>query len=261
MNLIAHQKVVEEFFKELPQTSLFIGPYSVGKWTAAEVVRQRLQVQPADVLRIKMSTADALRGYVRFASVAPVGKVKLAIIRYSSANLDFILKTLEEPKPGVYTILVSDKSPKATIRSRLRVFQFPLLSSSQVAQVLTEVKGFKPDSASRLSLLSGGHVAKALRAAQSDVPKLPVLSLLEAVATRDTARLETLANRWTDETTDLLAVWCHEAITGQWSIFSEEESLIEGKGIPLKLLATIRANVRPKLLVRANIIELVKGLQ
>lgn len=260
MKLIAHEKVVSDFMKELPQSSLFLGPGSVGKWTAAEVIRQKLNVSSSDVLRIKMSTADALRTYVRFASVSPVGGVKLAIIRYNSANLDALLKTLEEPKPNVYTILISENSPKQTIRSRLRVFQFPLLTQDQVAQVLTDVQGFKPDYAKRLAKVAGGHVRKALSASQTDLPKLPVLSLLEAIATRDVARIETLANRWNDDCTDLLAHWCYEAITQQWVIFSEEESLIEGKRIPLQLLATIRANVRPKLLIRASILEYVKGM-
>ena len=84
-----------------------------------------------------------------------------------------LLKSLEEPRPGNYFILVSDSSDRlpATVRSRCQQWTFGPLSASELELAL---KGCDFQLSSELIALSDGSIARArhIQAAESEIKEL-----------------------------------------------------------------------------------------
>lgn len=259
--LIGHEQVLSRLGGGLPPVATFVGPASVGKWTAAEEVRREHAVVGADVFRARSMTMDEARAVVRFASTAAAGRMKLTIARLdraTSQSMTVLLKTLEDSHSSVRFILVSENVPPRTIASRSEVFDFPLLTEAQVVQVLL-AHGKSLAEAQLLASRCGGQVARALKLASGNDVKITVLAAIRALAERDARVLDTVASRWTDEHTMLLEVWCREVITGRWRIFAAGESEVRGTAIPMRILMALKADVRPKLVVRAGLMGVLRA--
>lgn len=248
----------------LPRVSLFQGPRSVGKWTTAEMLRRRLSVSDSDVLRIKKLLVGDAVTLSRFASLRPTeGSLRLAIVNMDGASapaVNHLLKALEDSPESSYFILVSSGYVLDTIRSRAAVFPFHALSTNDVATILETKKKFSPIQARIWAERSGGSVWAALSSAEAVETKPVVLLVVKAFRELDIAALEKAADRWTDKHTTYLTQWCHEAITTQWRLFNDDESGIEGRAIPMKILIALRADVRPRLLIRANLMSALRGM-
>ena len=246
----------------LPPVSLLIGPKSVGKWTMAEHLRAHYNILDSDLLRVFNLTADSSRMLVKFSASFPVGTRKLAIVRLDSAarnSLNTLLKTLEESFSFMNFILLAEEFPIPTIVSRAQVFRVGLLSVEEITQILVEYKGFNPDTALNRAQLSGGQVERALAVQDMKEQKMLVLRVLAAFRENNESILDELAPQWKDEHTELLTLWCSETITKRWKFFSEGESEIPGKSLPLRILMALRAEIRPRLVVRASLVSVLRG--
>lgn len=253
--LIGHDAVLAALLPNPPRVALFLGPSSVGKWTAAEHVRRAEHVAVGDVLRLRTLTVDEARTAVRFATSAAAGLTKLVIARLDGASpqaLVVLLKALEDSDPSVHFILVSENEPPDTIASRAEVHRFPLLTEAQVAEVLVLLKK-NPSEAAVLATRAGGHISQALRLAEQGEVKIGVLAALRAFRDHDPSVLDALAPRWTDAHTGMLEAWCREQVTGRWRIFAADECALEGSKIALRILTALRVPVRPRLVVRAQL--------
>lgn len=261
MPVVGHESVTRVLAAELPPVALFLGPESVGKWTTAEWLRHEHEVDDADVLRIRRLTATEARSFVRFAVIAPKGSVKLAIVRLDRATAPsqhILLKTLEQAPESFRAILISSGAPLSTVMSRSQLYRFSLLTEDQVAEVLRK-KNFNPTEAKHLASMSGGHVNRALTVAESMDPKVTVLAAVRALRERDADALDNLAGKWTDTHTELLADLCRESITYRWRIFSDAEVEGMGRKLPLKILTVLRPNIRPRLVIRASLMSILRG--
>lgn len=113
---------------------------------------------------------DAIRQLKkRLALQASAGAYKVAVIddadRLSIAAQNALLKTLEEPPPGSYLVLVSASSRALlpTVRSRCQLMAFRPLSAKQVEAVLRESAGLRPEQAAELAAAAQGSPGYALR--------------------------------------------------------------------------------------------------
>lgn len=116
------------------------------------------------------------RGLIETLGVKPArGSYKIAILDdvdlFSDQAANCLLKTLEEPPPMSLLFLLSASAEKQlpTIVSRAQMLAFRELCEEEVALVLIELGvASDPAEAQRLARLSGGSVADACAAAQSD---------------------------------------------------------------------------------------------
>lgn len=257
--VVGHAIVLGRIRTEQPRSALFIGMRSVGKWTTAESLRREWEIADADLLRVNRLTAESARTIRKFLSTAPSspsGKLVIARITDATAGSQHILlKTCEEHQARV--ILISEAIPLATITSRCGVYIFDRLSTEEVAHVLVR-KGHKQAEADRLAALSHGQVQEALDAQETLDLKPVVLQVSRAFQERSEAVLEAVANRWSDRHTALLSTLCVEVISGRWRIFSDAEVGIE-RGQALRILTALRADVRPRLVIRSSLLSLLKG--
>jgi DNA polymerase-3 subunit delta' len=92
-----------------------------------------------------------------------------------------LLKTLEEPPGHTVVFLIADNpnSLLDTVRSRLRPVHFPILSVSDLAQLLERRAGLEPARAAALARLARGSASRALALASQEEP--PARELLEAL--------------------------------------------------------------------------------
>jgi hypothetical protein len=247
----------------LPPVSLFQGPRSVGKWTAAEWCRWRLDIGEGDTLRLsKLRVADA-EALTRFSLAAPFGSGRLAIVQMDGATVaasNHLLSVLEEIPSTTRVILVASRPVLDTLVSRAEVFPFHLLSAADVASVLMSKRRMKESQAEEWAKHAGGQVFRALLHAEHAENKPLVLQAVRAIREREPETLERLADKWKDEHTALLTRWANEAMTQRFALYTEEEATIVDRSVPMKILMALRADVRPRLVVRASLVGVVRSL-
>jgi DNA polymerase-3 subunit delta' len=157
----------------LHQGLLFAGPSGIGKRTVANYVAASLLCESSadgrpcqrcescllaqvgnhpDLFLFnpalkESSTVEALRQLLARLSLRPYrGRAKVVIIdaadEFSIAAANIFLKTLEEPRPQLFFILVTENPSRLpiTIRSRAQRWDFAPLSSEELAQVLAQRK-------------------------------------------------------------------------------------------------------------------------
>ena len=256
--MIGHSEIREALEKNLPRVTLLLGPKSIGKWTLAEHLRKHHEFTGLDVARVYKLTADRAREITEFSTRAGVGTRKLAIIQLDDATeraQNILLKSLEDSE--AYFILVSSIEPLPTIVSRAALYRMGLLSDEEVARVIRFRAKLNDAEAERLAHIGHGSVARALAVLDGKTNKGVVVRALAAVHDHDAAALEELAPKWDDNSTELLRTWATEAITGRWSVFLAEESQFQGVSFPVRLLAALRHDVRPKLMVRAVLMSMI----
>jgi hypothetical protein len=263
VRLLGHDEHYAALKRHLGPVTILVGPRSVGKWTAAEHLRRFHQIGDSDLLRVNRLTADTARTVVRFASTAPHGESKLAIIsltQASAAAMATLLKTLEDATPTFRAILTSEREPIKTLASRGTIYRFKTLSDEHLIEILSERFGMKGKDAQQAVSKAGGQVKPALDAAKGYEDRVVVIAALRAFSEHDSDALDRLADKWTESASELLAIWCRERITGRWRIFLDTESDLTGKGLPLKILMALNTNNRPRLVVRSSLMSLLRGI-
>lgn len=261
--LVGHADVAHALIHEFPPVALLWGPKSVGKWTAAEQARAENKIFEPDVLRIRRLGMDEARSVVDFASrTAHTEHGRAALIDLDSGSRvaqDTLLKTLEDTGPSVHFLLTSSRPCPDTLRSRARQYTFGLLSPSEVSLIL-QARGLGVAQSNRLGEQSGGQVSGALAALVMADDKSVVLACVRALREDDSEALMRLADRWRDGHTALLVQWCHEAVSGRWRLFNDAESGLLSTVLPLRVLIALRKDVRPRLLVRSVLADVLKEM-
>jgi len=163
-SIFGHKRIVYQLERAIKkdgvsQAYIFSGPQSVGKFTLAKAFAKRLigndnldltadyvLVEPETEeekgkKRIKDISVGKIRNFQRTLSITSGGRHKIAIIndahRMTKSAQNALLKTLEEPSPGVVIILVTHDKNKLlpTIISRCQVKKFGLLSRQGLAEI------------------------------------------------------------------------------------------------------------------------------
>lgn len=121
--IAGHDRIVAQIERDgLAQVSLFVGPKSVGKMRLANQLARDLADAPQDVFRINRLTAELAREVSHFIHVAPYGtKSRVAIVNVQGApeaNLNILLKSLEDVPTFARVILLATSDPMETILSR-----------------------------------------------------------------------------------------------------------------------------------------------
>lgn len=137
-----------------------------------------------------------------FSLTPQLGGAQVAVVEpahaLNSAAANALLKTLEEPAPGRYLLLVTDQPGRlpATIRSRCQRLLFRLPPREE-AEAWLAAQGAGPQAAAKALDAARGHPGLAARWLQDDGLALrkAVLSGLEALATARTSPVE-LAQQW-----------------------------------------------------------------
>jgi hypothetical protein len=257
-----HASIVASLDRNLPQIALFMGPYSVGRWAVAEHVRWKYDIRPDDVLRIHNLDVEAAAAAHQFAASRPArSDFKLIIVDLygsSSAGQSALVSTLVSPHYARVIIIGQRHEVSPAVAEHAVTYRFHLLQPEEVAKVLVDRNGFSDDRADDLASRAGGQVSRALSVANAEESLVRVRAALIALRTRDAEALEALATKWIDEDTAWLTQWCHEAISDQWRVF-EPDDAAENRGLPIRILMVTKPRVRPRLVVRSQLMSLVKG--
>lgn len=171
---------------------LFSGPDGVGKATAAVAFAQALccDVAPGlgcgtctdcgrirrdlhpDLLRVvaegKSIKIEQIRALEERLAQGPHEARALVILvdeaeRFTANAANALLKSLEEPRPGVHFVLVTAAPSRLpiTVRSRCQRLRFGPLSEADLSALLVEVYGEDPARAREVARLAEGSVARA----------------------------------------------------------------------------------------------------
>lgn len=250
------------FAREFPPAAMLFGPRSVGKWTLAEQVRRARNIHEPDVLRVRRLTMDAAREIKKFAAVAasqPEGKIVIAEVDGASPDaFSALLKTLEESSPQVHFVLIASRRLPETIQGRAQWYWFSLLRDEEVSRILQQARGIPAATADRAAAASGGQVYRALSALTDADTKADVLSALRAIRDGLPTDLANLADRWKDEHTEMLVQACSEAVSRRWRLFTDAEVGEMKTSVLLRILMAARHDVRPRLLLRSSLMDLLK---
>jgi DNA polymerase-3 subunit delta' len=203
------------------------------------------------------------------------GRARVIIVRrahelsISAANA--LLKTLEEPLPRTYFILLTDRGSDLldTVRSRSQLVRFAPLGSSIVRAIL-EKRGMAADIAETAAELAGGGVAAALE--QADPSALAertafIEATLAAVQAPDIAAALTLSEaRARDKDVlieRLLALATHFARKGRADVKERPDGALraaQSYGSVAQAIDELERNGSPALVLEAMVTRLRHGL-
>lgn len=271
--MIGHDRVREELETNIPPVVLLEGVSGIGKSTLAAHLVAYYNVQPIDqrwfgfASSLSVNDARLIREWV---NTRAYGVRKTTIIRMNNASLqaqNALLKVLEEPPYSTVFILlvstdVSDVLP--TIRSRANIYKLGLLSEVEIVRILTERDlSLSIDQTVRAARLSQGQVSRAIasiRKGDTNQTKASVLSLVKAIATKDSDLFEAATNGWSfeegQEIDNSLNQWIREAYTEQWSVFTEDEmyGLHQDKRLLFEMMSALSKvnNARARIRVSLN---------
>jgi DNA polymerase III delta prime subunit len=228
MSFIGHADAVHALRRGLPPVTLFTGPRSVGKWTLTHHLADHHLIPMCDRMVYPDGlTMDNVRAVIAFVARAPFGAIKLVQARLdgtSGAALTALLKTLEEPPQTARFLLTATDWIPPTIVSRAHVYRLGLLATDEVRQILI-AQGVAPSAASRAAAAGRGQVRHAQVAiASGDKARAAVLDLLRALGTGDRAVYENAFRGFDESARAALHIWLREAITGNWAVFTADES-------------------------------------
>jgi DNA polymerase-3 subunit delta' len=304
----------------LSHAYLFVGPAQVGKMTLAVNLAQALNCEKddkpcgacascqrimglkhADVQVIDLAgktevSIDQIRELERYASLKPFeGKSRVFIIDnadfMSSEAANCLLKTLEEPPPFVYMILLStsEKAILSTILSRCQKLELRPIAISAIEHALTERYGTKPEDAHVLARLSSGCMGWAVQTSVNADAILHRKELIETLVniakadrlekfsysasmaskfSKNRAEVQKLLSLWISLWRDLLLIKgnCREIITNidhQETLFREEAyyDIIDIRNFIISLIQAgtlLKNNANPRLVLDVLILSMPK---
>jgi DNA polymerase-3 subunit delta' len=322
---VGHEAIIELLDNSLrndrlSHAYLFIGPAHVGKMTLAVNLAQALNCENddkpcgtcnscqrilnskhADVQIIDLAgkteiSIDQIRELERYASLKPFeGRSRVFIIDnadfMSSEAANCLLKTLEEPPPFVYMILLStsEKTILSTILSRCQKLELRPIAISAIEHALTERYGAKPEDAHVLARLSSGCMGWAVETsvnadaishrkelleslvniAKADrLEKFSYSASMASKFSKNRAEVQKLLSLWISWWRDLLLIKgdCREIITNidhQETLFREEAyyDIIDIRNFIISLIQAgtlLKNNANPRLVLDVLILSMPK---
>lgn len=278
---VGHEAARRALEKELPDVALLLGPRSVGKMTLALYLANFYRVLPVDLKVIDPLNAERARELPKFTSTAAFGKFKLAVISLDKppsftdnayeVSLNALLKVLEEPPPSVKFILTCSSKTLNTVISRSHVYRVGLLTNSELEKILTDKLGMSSSVAKASAALARGQVDVALGVEASEPMKNHVRSVLKAINEKDRQLFDQVSKNWAgvkerqtaEAVREYLLCWAREALTGQWVLFSDDETygLAKDSSIPKRLISELyklpgaRANLSVRIAVEPLLVK------
>lgn len=224
---------------ELPPSLLIHGPAGIGKGYVAGWLAAKAGCYHLDWLNINMLTARATEDLLDFSRHRPMKKLKVISVSLDRGQphlFNRLLKLSEEPPPAVHIIFRSSKSVPATIASRSQKLSLASLSDEALIEVLVDRLKWKPAEAVGVAPLAQGSLDGALEALELLRQKDAVEIYLKAVAKRDgelgLAALRSFRTEEDGRLALLLArVWCGEAVSGRWRVFSPDGMAVEVRAL------------------------------
>ena len=314
--IVGHEAVVELLDNSLKNDRLshayiFVGPAGVGKMTTAVNLAQALNCESGDrpcgacasckrILDLKHADVQVIdlagkteisigqiRELERYASLKPFeGRCRVFIIDnaevMSSEAANCLLKTLEEPPPFVYMILLSsnEKAMLSTILSRCQKLEFRPVAISVIKNALIERWSVKPNDARVLARLSSGCMGWAVSASadegilaqrEEQIEALVDIAGSDRIAqfaysaeiagkfNKNRAEAQKLLSLWISWWRDLLLIkgGCRDIITNidfRETLFREEScyDIIDVRNFILSLIQTgmlLKNNANPRLVL------------
>lgn len=181
--LVGNEEIKQEFSLLIqqgtfPQVVLFYGPQGVGKTAFAKAITEVL-LQIADWIhpdvyhlmpdgKVEQHTMASVQDFIDQTHFPPALATKRMFIihkadKMSDVCMNALLKTLEEPKEGIYFVLLCDEISNLlpTILSRCNMIHFKPLSSETIAHYLQREKKISQDEADTVAKLSQGSLSRA----------------------------------------------------------------------------------------------------
>lgn len=322
-SIVGHEaavKLLDSSLKNgrLSHAYLFLGPAQVGKMTLALNLAQALNCGGSDkpcgtcssckrIMESKHAdvqvlapagraevSIDQIRELERYASLKPFeGGCRVFIIDnaelMSTEAANCLLKTLEEPPPFVYIILLSinEKALLSTILSRCQKLELRPVAVSAIKKALMERWRVKPEDAPVLARLSSGCTGWAVQASAD--PKTlsrrgeQLQALIEAAKSdrigkfscsadiagrfrKDRSEAQNLLSLWISWWRDLLLIksGCRDIITNvdhQETLFREEAcyDIIDIRNFITSLMQAgtlLKNNANPRLVLDVLILDM-----
>ncbi len=253
--VVGHERVRSLLERYLPPVTLLRGLESIGKWTLACHLIDHHSVDVFDRYYISgsFSVPDS-HDLLSWAYRPPHGRFKVAAVNLDGAtqmSFHLLLKTVEEPPPGVRFLFTSSGHLPDTFVSRCIVHALAPLAPEQLRQVLL-AQGMSKPVAERQSAASRGQVAPAL-ARTSDAQYEILFGVLKALAARDTAAFNKAFTDFGVATRDLLHRWLVEALTGKRILFTDEEMFGFDRNRPLLMAMMRRLSMAPATSARLQV--------
>ena len=183
------------------------------------------------------------RFLIRLANQAPTrGRGKVFVVReaelMSDAAQNALLKTLEEPPPGVTIILLANQPQQLlpTTISRCRVVQFGLLPHEFVARKLAE-KDIEPVEAQFWADFTGGSIGRAIRLAAAEMYAVK-RQHVERLAARPPGGEPKLGENLNEMTEKLAGAAIAAAKQSDGAALSENLAKRQAAGVMLELIAS-----------------------
>lgn len=262
MTVYGHETLRASLKQYFAPVSIFLGPKGVGKWTVAEQLRVENSIHHSDVLRFHRLDSQAVQALKDFSLTPPAASpFKLAIVELypgTEPQQEALSDLLEYPRYLKVIFITQPGAVSKALSSRAVTYRFKPLRSEDVSAILVSRLGFTADVARSLSSVAGGQVSRAVEIDSAEPAIELVRRAVTALRTKDSDQLSALAESWTDEASTWLVEWCHEAIHGQWRAFSEEDR-IDNPSLPLKILKAMAERVRPRLVVRSQLMTVLKS--
>lgn len=160
--LIGHQKIISELKADadaglLHHAQIFLGPEHVGKSKVALLLAMHMQCPDESQVILRKHIAEGadpdtiffhddgevleiekIRGLIARSSVSHTGRNLIFVIenigRMKDAAMNALLKTLEEPREGVFFFMTANREQNIleTIRSRSRIVKFSTVPDAEI---------------------------------------------------------------------------------------------------------------------------------
>lgn len=149
------------------------------------------------------SSVDSVRELLgRLSLTSFKGGARVAILdnadHLNAAGANALLKSLEEPRPGVYFILIAETASRLppTVLSRCQKWHFERLTDAEVESVLSTLEQKVTPEIARLA---EGSVKSALTLSDSSLPVDGISGLMRKIAEGDTSAIMDLVRTVTSE--------------------------------------------------------------
>jgi DNA polymerase III delta prime subunit len=260
--LVGHREVTRALSSQLPSVSIITGPPSVGKRLIAAQAAMSNHIARIDFTEVKRLTVDEASRVKKFMATTPMSDLKFALIDIdsaSSAAMQDLLKTLEEPPRYSRFSLISSNKVPATLLTRGHKYTVGLLNSDELFQILTR-QGLGENEAKKFSTL--GRVDHALQAYNDVAAKATALTVLESVASNDYQLFCQAYGNVDDRAANMLLIVLQESAAQNWKLFNPQYlGVFAQRKVALTILATWSKvnNARPQLAIRAALESVMKG--
>lgn len=215
----------------LPPSLLLKGPAGVGKgFVARQLAAYGGVSSPYDLLVVDKLNPQSAQDVLSFSHSRPVKGVKVASVNLDGAypgSFNRLLKLAEEPPQDFHFIFRAVRKPPLTIESRSQVVSLGPLSDDDLMTILVDKMGWQPAKADSVIPLAQGSLDGVQDALALVSQRDTVEVYLNAVVKKDPSLgAASLRSFRTDEegrlALRLARVWCGEAISGRWRVFSKE---------------------------------------